>query len=158
MAPILSPQSKTQQFLSFRLLPNTQAMVSTEQLTEVLSLSLAQIVPIPDVPPQVMGVCNWRGEVLWLVDLGYLLGFTPLFSQGYRQSNYSAIVLRHQDATLGLVVDQVGQMLWCSPEQIQPLAPGQLAPALSHCAQGYWLDSQGIPFLILKGDAIVEQL
>ncbi len=54
---MISTTEKSQQFLSFTVSPDqTQAMVSTHQLTEILSLTANQIVPIPDSPPEVMGV------------------------------------------------------------------------------------------------------
>jgi chemotaxis signal transduction protein len=116
-----SPQQATHQFLSFQVPPDIHAMVSAQELTEIVSLSPNQIVPIPDVPPQVMGVCSWRGEVLWLVDLGYLLGQDSLFQQGYRHANYSLIVVRHQRNTLGLVVNQIGTMIWHNASEIYPI-------------------------------------
>ncbi|MBW4522691.1 MAG: chemotaxis protein CheW [Scytolyngbya sp. HA4215-MV1] len=156
MTSIAPPQSSTQQFLSFRLSSTTQAMISTQKLTEILSVSLSQIISIPDVPSQVMGVCNWRGEILWLVDLALLLGFEPLFSQRDYQAGYRAIVVHHRDYTLGLMVDRVSQMLWCDPQQFQPIPSTQMTPTLSRCLQGYWLSEAGETFLVLNAEAIAE--
>lgn len=149
--------SGIEQFLSFSVTSDVRAILPTRQLTEVLSIAINQIVPIPDVPPQVMGVCNWRGEVLWLIDLGYLLGADPLLAQGYRQSNYSAIVAHHQGCTIGLVVDQVSQMLWCNPAQIQPIPTTQLTLEPSPYLQGYWLAQQGETLLVLSAQALVNR-
>ncbi|NJR66579.1 MAG: chemotaxis protein CheW [Leptolyngbyaceae cyanobacterium CRU_2_3] len=147
---------KTQQFLSFFMLPQIHAILPAQQLTEILSLAPQQIVPIPDVPSQVMGVCNWRGEVLWLLDLGCFMGTESLSSQKYRQSNYSAIVVHHQDCTLGLVVDRVSHMLWCDPEQIQSIPTPHHKSATSPCLQGYWLSPQGETFLVLDGQVLIN--
>jgi positive phototaxis protein PixI len=158
-APIQTTQpDTTQQFLSFlpsSAAPAIRAMLPTQQLTEILSLSVNQIVPIPDVPAQVMGVCNWRGEVLWLIDLGALLGAEPFSQQAFRQSNYSAIVVRHQGYTVGLVVEQVSQMLWCNPAQIQPISIAQ-SPHFSPGLQGYWLTPQAETLLVLDGASLIH--
>ncbi|HEY9652883.1 MAG TPA: chemotaxis protein CheW, partial [Coleofasciculaceae cyanobacterium] len=69
--------SASEQFLRFHLLPNTTALLPIEQLTEVLTISRDQVVPIFHMPPWVMGVYNWRGEILWILDLGHLIGLTP---------------------------------------------------------------------------------
>jgi positive phototaxis protein PixI len=157
MTPLVSstPDIETQQFLSFWVPPGIQAMLPTHQLTEILSLSPNQIVPIPDVPPQVMGVCNLRGDVLWLVDLGYVLGQTPLFQQGYRHINFSVIVIRQQDCTLGLVVHQIGEMLWYKSSEIYPIAATPDAPKLSPCLQGCWLTPQGKTLWFLDCEALI---
>lgn len=148
-------QEQTQQFLSFHLPPGAQALLPTEHLTEILSLTPSQIVPIPDTLPAVMGVCNWRGEVLWLVDLGSFLGFEPLHAQGSHHTHYSVIVIHHQGKIIGLTVNQVGQMVWCDPAQIQS-PPTQITPQLTVCLQGCWLRPTGELFLVLNGMALIE--
>jgi len=147
---------RTQQFLSFFLPPHIHAMLPTQQLTEILSLAAHQIVPIPDVPPQVMGVCNWRGEVLWLLDLGYLLGAEPISNQSDHQSSYSTIVVHDQGCTLGLVVGQINRMLWCNPDQIQRLPTVQNTTPISPCLQGYWLSPQAETLLVLNSLVLIN--
>lgn len=155
MAGASQTQEQTQQFLSFHLPPDAQAMLPTEQLTEILSLAPSQIVPIPDLPPAVMGACNWRGEVLWLVDLGQLLGFEPLHAQGFYHAHYSIIVIHDRGKIVGLAVHQVGQMILCDPAQIQS-PPTQITPELTVCLRGCWLRPTGEFFLVLDGMALIE--
>lgn len=146
---------KPQQFLSFFLSSSHRAMLLTQQLIEILSVSASQIVPVPDTSVQVMGVCNWRGEVLWLVDLGYLLGAEPLSMQRYHYSNFSVVVVHHQGYTLGLVVEQASQMFWCHSDQFQML-PSLQQSQITPCLQGYWLSPQGETLLVLDGVALVD--
>src|SRR4028119_505422 len=84
----------SEQFLRFRLFPNTIALLPVPQLTEVLTIRSSQIVPIFHMPAWVMGVYNWRGEILWMVDLGHLVGLTPWHQQANSSSIYRAIVLQ----------------------------------------------------------------
>lgn len=51
-----------QQFLRFHLVPDTTAMLPVQQMTEVLTMGVSEIVPIPQMPGWVMGVYNWRGK------------------------------------------------------------------------------------------------
>lgn len=148
----------SEQFLSFVLPPDQKVIVSTKQLIEILNISLGQIVPIPDVPPFVMGVCNWRGEVLWVADLGYILGFEPLYQQGFTQTTYKVILLRSQGQTLGLAVRNVQQMVWCNPEQIQASSDSYVTSELSSCIQGYYLSPDRELMLVLDGDALFQTI
>jgi positive phototaxis protein PixI len=145
--------SQTEQFLSFSL-PTHLAILPTRNLTEVLTLSAQQIVPIPDLLDRsIMGVCNWRGEVLWLVDLNAKLNGEPLpVLQG---THYSAIIMHHNGQTLGLVVSQVTQMVWCEVAEIQPLPQTKQMPHSSPFIQGYWISSQAEPFLVLNAPEIL---
>jgi positive phototaxis protein PixI len=147
-----SVKEQSQQFLSLHL-SQQQAIVPTDSLIEVVTLSPSQIVPIPDTPDQVMGVCNWRGEVLWLIDAGYLVGDRASFTQTDYQTKFSVVVLQRQSQSLGLVVDRVGDMLWCLPTEIQGVAPES---AQSRCLMGTWQLPDGQPFLVLDPDLILH--
>ncbi|MEE3716098.1 chemotaxis protein CheW [Tumidithrix elongata RA019] len=163
-----SQKANSEQFLTFSVSPTQKVMLATRQLVEILNLSLGQITAIADVAPTVMGVCNWRGEVLWVVDLAYLMGFEPIYRSGYTQTNCSVILVRQnasqresQGIAIGLAVTQVGQMLWCESEQILP-APATIANSgMGKFLRGYWLNETGWlegseTLLVLNGDALVR--
>ncbi len=150
-----------EQFLRFCLLPETMMMLPVSQLTEVLTIPSGQIIPIPHMPPWVMGVYNWRGEILWMVDLGHLLGFTPWHQQAFNKGNYRAIVLHPSNQTtkarnqmLGLVVSRVEDMEWCNPEDIKSPPSSAVTSSLVPFLRGYWLKENGDMVITLQGDAI----
>jgi positive phototaxis protein PixI len=159
-----------QQFLRFHLLPDTTAMLPVHQMTEVLTIPISQIVPIPHMPAWVMGVYNWRGEILWIVDLGYLLGLYPLSQQANSRSNYTAIVIHStQQASgkqqvgsfktgrkmLGLLVNRVEDMEWCNPDSIQSPPLSAVTPELVPFLRGYWLKSNGEILVVLDSNSII---
>jgi positive phototaxis protein PixI len=155
--------ASSQHFLSFRLPPQSWGILPTEQLVEILNLPVEQIVPIGNLPPPVIGVCNWRGEVLWLLDLAYQLGMNPLFSQGKLRSAYTVMIVHHSaengTQTLGLVVEQVSQMVWCDPAAIAPLPATEFTDRQQHrLLQGYWLSPQSETYLALDCDRLFERL
>ena len=89
----LAPNFIGEQFLRLYLDGETGALLPISQLTEVLNVSYSQVMPIPHMYPWIMGVYNWRGEILWLVDLANLVGITPMYQQGLTSSNYTVVVL-----------------------------------------------------------------
>lgn len=165
-------QTATQdlQFLRFYLVPDTTAILPVQQITEVLTMPISQVLPIPHMPAWVMGVYNWRGEILWMVDLGHLLGLTPLYQQANSRSTYTTIVIHSSQQvpgrqragspltgskTLGLLVNRVEDMEWCNPDLIQlppqSATPDKLVPFL----RGYWLKSNGELVMVLDGKPII---
>jgi positive phototaxis protein PixI len=148
---------RSQHFLRFALPPSTQTMLATDRVTEIINLTPQNIVSLPDVFPEVIGVHNWRGEVLWLVDLGYLLGTEPLFHQ-IIPNNYNAFVIQHPHGAVGLVINQVKQSFWCNPAEIQLLSSTQRTTKLSQCLQGYWASPEGETIWVLDSDAVVSIL
>jgi positive phototaxis protein PixI len=145
------PIEKNNLFLSFSLPPDLQAMLPTENLIEILTLPTPQMVPIAHVPPEVLGVCNWRGEVLWLVDLGALIGVSPY--NIHRQPVLSAIIIQHQGFVLGLVVEQINEMLRYDSAAIHPVltSPGKQSVYLKGC----WFE-QGKTLWVLDCEALIE--
>ncbi|MGK7932994.1 MAG: chemotaxis protein CheW [Microcystaceae cyanobacterium] len=165
----LENQDKAQ-FLRFFLMPDTHALLPIAQLTEVLNVPIQQIIPIPQMPNWVMGVHNWRGEVLWLVDLGHLLGLTPWYQQGHNRSTCRAIVIhptshqlkksRNRSQMLGLVVHKVEDIAWCHPNDIQSPPDSAVTPELAPFLRGYLLTEihENEVLVALDGEAILAAM
>ena len=161
-------EAAQEQFLRFHLAPDLNAALPVEQMTEVFTVSTSKVVPIPHLPAWVIGVYNWRGEILWLVDLGYLLGGTPLYQQASSRSLYTAIVINSQQAggrqmggnmagkkMLGLAVNRVEDMEWFNPDLIQSPPESAVNPALVPFLRGYWLKNNGEIVVVLDGNSII---
>lgn len=155
--------SVKEQFLQLKLAPKVPALLSLQQMTEVLTISPGRIIPIPEMPAWVMGVYNWRGQILWMVDLGHLCGFTPWYQQASSVLVHKAVVLRiHPEGSpnyvknqmLGLVVDQVEDVEWLDPAGIQTLVPTMTQPQFEKLVRGYWPKSNSELLAILDGAAI----
>jgi positive phototaxis protein PixI len=157
-----------QQFLRLHLPPDTTAMLPLSQIVEVLTVPTAQIVPIPHLPAWVMGVYNWRGEILWIVDLGHKIGQAPLYQQGTSRSSYTAVVIHStQQAAekqgdrnaskkvLGLLVNRVEDMEWCNPDNIQSPPASAVTPELVPYLRGYFPKHNGEILVVLDGDSII---
>lgn len=153
-----------QQFLKFHLEPDTKIMFPINQLTEVLKIPIGKIIPIPHMHPWVMGVYNWRGEILWMVDLGHLVGLTPWHQIAKSFSYYNAIVLsssgeeskKSERKSIGLIVDRVEDIEMCDPSSIQSPPASAVTPELAPFLHGYWVKPNGEVLLSLSGDAILS--
>ena len=138
-------------------------MLPISQITEVLKIKLGQIVPIPQMPAWIMGVYNWRGDILWMLDLGHLVGLGSWYRE-VSHTHQKAIVLSPkskvasaQDESgihLGLMVARVEDLEMLELEQIQT-ARGNVSSQLQPFLQGYWLKPEGEMILVLDGQAIV---
>ena len=112
--PVIGLESDTLEIIAFRL-NGQEFCVMTTTIREIRGWSPST--PIPHSPPDVLGVMNLRGSVIPIVDLSRKLGM-PATVPNVR----SAIVVADvQNAVLGLLVDQVSDILTVLGEQIQPL-------------------------------------
>lgn len=152
-----------EQFLRCHLAPDALVMLPVAQLTEVLKIPVGQITPISDLPAWVMGVYNWRGKILWMIDLGHLLGYTPWHQQSFNIGSYTAAILQvdggaDEALSLGLIVTQVQDIELCDLGQVQSPHPSAITPELAPFLQGYWLKSNGEMLACLNANAILAAM
>lgn len=161
------PSYGQEQFLRFSLDPQTSALLPLQYSVEVLHLPGKEIVPIFFMPAWVTGVYNLRGEILWIVDLGHLLGLAPCYQQVPMSSSLTTIVLnpasnqtttKARNQLLGCIVRQLEAIEYCHPNQIQSPTPTHQTHRLLSFLQGYWSKSEQEKLAVLNMDAIVAAM
>ncbi|WP_309738201.1 MULTISPECIES: chemotaxis protein CheW [unclassified Chamaesiphon] len=164
------------QFLRFSLQPGTTALIEVERTIEVANIPTDRIVPMPHLPPAVRGVYNWRGKILWIVDLALLLGLggatqryrsvqpTIVLSSGgeadifpRQQLSVSAAAELPGLKTIGFIVDEIVEIEWCELDATSGSLPADLHPALAQWVSGVWESPDGEDLLILDGQAILDR-
>ena len=162
-----NPNTEQQQFLRFNLVPNNNLMIALREIAAVLKIPLGQIVPIPEMPSWVMGVYNWRGQIVWMVDMGELLGFTPWYQQSLVASNHKAIVIhprsqnqknRSSGNLIGLVVSDVDEIEMCDVNLINSPPASAVTEELAPYLRGYWIQEGGDIIITIDGDAIFASM
>ncbi|MGF1495349.1 MAG: chemotaxis protein CheW [Elainellaceae cyanobacterium] len=165
--PTVTPPDSTEQFLRLRLASDTLALLPVRYLGEVLTIATNQIIPIPHMPPWVMGVHNWRGEILWMIDLGHLLGLPAWYQQTGSFSTLTTVLLDAHEATkgaaqsrqvVGLVVYQAEDIEWCNPNLVQASTPLSVIPELTPFVQGYWWTANDEILAVLDREAIIAAI
>ena len=151
--------STQQQFLRFQLQSNLMALMEIDLVTELVNIPIDRIVPMPHLPAAVMGIYNWRGEILWIVNLATLIGANRL--GGRSRSLQSTIILSsgvtsedRLQTTVGLVVDRIDEIEWFDLDSIQSPVPEDVYPEFSKWAKGLWVSATGENFLRLDGQTI----
>jgi positive phototaxis protein PixI len=150
-----------QQFLQFQLQANLMAAIELDLVTELVNIPSDRIVPMPHLPPAVMGVYNWRGEILWIVDLGKLLG-TKNATRRERSLQPTiiltsgAITEDRQPRIIGLVVDEIAEIEWLDLDLIRSPVPIDIHPEFANWASGVWMSAASKNCLVLDGQKIFD--
>lgn len=134
--PPLKEESR-HKFLRFSLGSQDSGLLPLEQISEVLSVTVADILPVPEMPSCILGIYNWRGKMLWLIDLDHLVGETPLSQKGRELGSLITMVIQMNDQFMGLVVQYVNDIELHNIEQLQPAAAGLFPPKLLPFVKGY---------------------
>jgi positive phototaxis protein PixI len=130
------PTETRQRLLRFPLGTEGSVLLPLEQITEILQVELTEILPVPDLPTCVMGICNWRGEMLWLVDFNDLAGYPSAFQPVPPTTTMAVIVAQINHQAIGLGVPQVNDIELHDLQQLQPSLFGLFPPQLLPLVQG----------------------
>lgn len=129
---IFAPTDK-QKFLRFGLQAENTALIKVADTVAIFQVSPAEILPVPQMPSCVLGIYNWRSEMLWTIDLAHLLGLPLLFPS----SNAMVVVIEVDSQYLGLVVAEVIDIEWYDPGEILTPSAKLFTTELLPFMQGY---------------------
>ncbi|MEN9273976.1 MAG: chemotaxis protein CheW [Gloeomargarita sp. DG02_4_bins_56] len=141
-------------YLRFALTSGEEFALPAMGVQEVAGLSPDRISAVPNVPPVVMGAYNWRGQVIWVGDLGQFLGMPPLNTN---RPELSVIVVADQGVTCGLAIDRVVGTEFLDPRQLRPPLSSDLTQGEKLLIQGEWVLGEGQSVLrLLEPKALVD--
>lgn len=142
LSDLKEPES-AERFLRFSFSPSETALLALGSIRQVLQVQSQSLLKVPDMPGCVVGICNFHGEMLWMVDLGLQLGFQgSTIGQGNRRSQAGmAIVIQSQGKSLGLIVPQVIDIESHDLTQLQPATADLFPATLLPFIQGYLVRS-----------------
>jgi positive phototaxis protein PixI len=172
-----------QQFLRFSIQPGLMALIEIDRVVELVNIPISRVVPMPHLPPAVRGVYNWRGDILWIVDLAVLLGGGMEVSRRYRslqpivilgsdavaadrtpapagqawRSPFAATADYQADTAIGVIVEEIVEIEWCDLDLISSNLPTNLDPELSKWVRGIWESPTGENVLVLDAPAILDR-
>jgi len=143
-----------EKFLRFQLGEEGIALLPLNIIKQVMQVSVAEILTVPQMPACVLGIYNWRGEMLWIVDIGKFMGFPNLATGGVE--NLMTIAIQVQEQYLGLVVQQINDIELHDVNQINMPSLGLFSPEILPYLQGYLIGANKEVLMVLNGDAIAQ--
>jgi positive phototaxis protein PixI len=145
-----------EKFLSFNLGEKDTAVISLQHIIEVFQISLAEICAVPQMPSFVLGIYNWRGEMLWFVDLEEMLGYAPLSQEPNLFSKFMAIVLQTEGTSLGLLVRHLMDIEMLDKTQMKCPDTQLFSPEMFSFLQGYFINPEEDIIVSLDTTAILK--
>ena len=123
------------------------ALLEAEIVTEVITVSISEILSVPQMPYCVLGIYSWRSEMLWIVDLENLLGYPPSFAANI--DTILVMVIQIEGQSLGLVIPQIDNIVEQNIEQFKSPSSEIFSEDLLPFLNGYFTDqSNNIVMLI----------
>ncbi|MBE9013828.1 chemotaxis protein CheW [Pseudanabaenaceae cyanobacterium LEGE 13415] len=126
------PAETRERLIRFSIDEQNSVLLPLKQLTEILNIEASEILLIPEMPRSIIGICTWRTEMLWLVDLNQYVGQR---SHCDRSDRLTILVMQQQHA-LGLAISQVHDIELHDLGRLQPPPIGLFSPELLPFIQG----------------------
>lgn len=117
-SPVSARPSTPSRFCLFMLGKESFA-VQLSQVREVFALE--SITPVPAMPPMLVGVANFHGTIVPLIDLRSVVGMPISSAPRY------AVIVRHEDQLIGILVDEVPEIVTIEADEMLDGLPGELA-------------------------------
>jgi purine-binding chemotaxis protein CheW len=149
--PLQNPEGDL--YLRFFVESGDEFALPAMGIREVLSLVPSQITPVPNVSPLLMGVLNFRGQVIWVSDIGQFLGSTKLLNT--ERVEISIIVIESQETMVGLAVEQVKGMDWLNLDALMPPSISA-SDSISPFLKGEWQGISDLPLRLLDPQSILR--
>jgi positive phototaxis protein PixI len=137
-------------YLKFKLNPQTTALVSMNHTQEAVILPVESVTAMPNMPPCVLGLMNWRSHIIWVIDLPIMLN---LESINIRLRQYNVILINVKSVVLGLVVREITGISNLISDDIQSPS-GKVAASLQPYVRG--IVHQPETWLVLDASSIVD--
>jgi positive phototaxis protein PixI len=152
LAPETDSSTSGQKYLRFLLASQAEVLLPLEQISAVLSTRFGEILPIPEMPSCVMGIYNWRGKNLWLIDIGHLVDYPPLVVHEPTQM-FSVVVIQLEGLFLGLVTCEVKEIELHHTQFLEAAQTHLYSSRLLSFSKGYLPSAES---LVLDIDAIAR--
>lgn len=151
-----------QKFLQFQLSSSDWALLEAQVVTEIITVTHSEILPVPQMNYCVMGVYSWRSEMLWIIDLADLLGYKSLVNlKNIDQTQGDTLIVmvaQFEGQSLGLVVSKVHNIIQQDLQELCPPSPELFNNQTIPFLQGYFNDSPERNYLLLKPEIIFQSL
>jgi positive phototaxis protein PixI len=145
-----------QKFLSFYLGAKDKAVIALQNIIEVFQVSFGEICSVPQMPNCVLGIYNWRGEMLWLVDLEEMLGYSPQSQAANPPVKMMTIVLHTEGKHLGILVRQLMDIEPLDSKQMKFQDSQFFLPEVSPFLEGYFINAMEEIIISLDATAIIQ--
>jgi purine-binding chemotaxis protein CheW len=109
--PNVTPDTREGELcLRFRVPSGNEFAIPASGVREVMSVYLDRITPIPNASPFFLGTYNWRGQVVWIADLGQFLGDGLLVDTD--RNEVALLIVEDRELIVGFAVEEVANTEW----------------------------------------------
>lgn len=131
---------ESQRFLGLTIGDSLNALIPLVDLQATIKISLAEILPVPQMNESLLGIINYSGKATWVVDLAHLMGGSCYLSTP-KISTAMGLLFQVQNETVALLIDRVGTIETYNLQQCLPISTTMFTEQIRLFLSGYFIDT-----------------
>ena len=161
--PNIQSNKQVRKFLQFQLgksekvhksIQGDIALLDAEIVTEVITISPQDILPVPQMFYCVLGIYSWRSEMLWIVDLENLLGYPPPLTDDNPNRELLIMVVQYEGQSIGLVVSGIDNLIEQDLSKFKSSSPEIFSEDVLPFLQGYFTSADNDIIMVIDAEEI----
>ena len=155
----LSNLRHVRKFLQFQLSNNDYALLEAELVTEIITISPTEILPVPQMIYSILGIYSWRSEMLWILDLANLVGYPPaLDTAEVELDNFIVLIIQLKGQSLGLIVPKVDNIVQLELTELKSASKELFSEDILSFLSGYFTDNSNNIIMLMDAEKIFNFL
>ncbi len=132
---------EAQRFLGFTIGDSLNALIPLANLQATIKISLAEILPVPQMSSSLLGIINYGGKATWVVDLAHLMGGI-CYHQSAEVATGMGMLFQVQNETVALLIDRVGTIETYDSHQCLAIGEAMFTDRIRAFLSGYFIDRE----------------
>jgi positive phototaxis protein PixI len=132
--------AETQRFLGLTIGDSLNALIPLVDLQATIKISLAEILPVPQMNDSLLGIINYSGKATWVVDLAHLMGGSCYLSTP-KATTGMGLLFQVENETVALLIDRVGTIEIYDLDQCLPIGETMFTEQVRLFLSGYFIDA-----------------
>ena len=131
------------------------ALLEAEIVTEVITISPQELLPVPQMPYCVLGIYSWRSEMLWIVDIENLMGYPPCLQEDAdADETLLVMVVQVQGQSMGLVVSRIDSIVEQDLEKFKSSSSEIFSDDIMPFLYGYFTDENNNIVMLIDAEEV----
>ncbi len=136
-------------FLGFTINDDFNALIPLLDLQATIKISLAEILPVPQMKESLLGIINYGGKATWVVDLAHLLGASHYTEQMPVRTTGMGMLFQIQNETVALLVQKVSTIETYNLDRCLAIGDAMFPDRMKSFLSGYFMDDRQQPWVVI---------
>jgi positive phototaxis protein PixI len=148
----------SQRFLGFSIGDRINALIPLEDLRATIKISLAEILPVPQMKESLLGIINYGGKATWVVDLAHLMGAPHYHQETAAKAAGMGMLFQVKNDMVALLVQKISTIEAYDPDRCLSIGDAMFPDRMRMFLSGYFIDDRQQPWVVVDLQRAIDSL